>query len=132
MLHMIIRVSTFRCRFHRLKHGPCTFQFEGTGGSLAHAFPPEDGVAHFDDDEVFTDGTSAGINLFSVALHEIGHLLGLRHSQNTSAIMYKTYKAYDPSMTLTSEERDGIEYIYGKRPFIFFACPPALIRVIFQ
>ena len=69
---------------------------------------------HFDDDETFTDGTLNGINLFSVALHEIGHLLGLSHSQHPSAIMHKTYKVYDPNMKLTDDDKNGIDFIYGR------------------
>ena len=71
-------------------------------------------MVHFDDDEEFTDGTSTGTNLFSVALHEIGHLLGLKHSLHTTAIMHETYKKYDPNMKLTDEEKHGIDYIYSE------------------
>ena len=69
---------------------------------------------HFDDDETFTDGTTNGINLFSVALHEIGHILGLRHSLHTLAIMHSIYKGYDPNMKLTNDDKNGIDYIYGR------------------
>ncbi|KAL9970718.1 hypothetical protein ACROYT_G023132 [Oculina patagonica] len=95
-------------------HSPCLSKFDDAGGSLAHAFFPQVGTVHFDDDETFTDGTSSGINLFSVALHEIGHLLGLKHSRNTSAIMHETYKGYNPNMKLTEDEKHGIDYIYAQ------------------
>ena len=38
------------------------------------------GDTHFDDDEQFTTGTSEGINLDWVAVHEFGHCLGLEHT----------------------------------------------------
>lgn len=100
-------------RFFAKRHGSCPFAFDNVGNSLAHAFFPQVGNVHFDDDETFTDGIHSGTNLFSVALHEIGHLLGLKHSQHTSAIMHETYKAYDPNMKLTDDEKHGIDYIYG-------------------
>ena len=104
----------FHFRFFAGHHSPCSFPFDGAGKALAHAFFPEDGIVHFDDDETYTDGVSTGTNLFSVALHEIGHVLGLAHSQHSYAIMHQTYKAYDPNMNVTDEEKHGIDYIYGE------------------
>ena len=101
-------------RFFAKGHGSCPFPFDGVGQDLAHAFSPPVGTVHFDDDETFTDGTPNGINLFSVALHEIGHLLGLRHSSHSAAIMHHTYKGYDPNMKLTNDDKNGIDYIYGR------------------
>ena len=102
------------CRFFTRHHSPCAYRFDGENGVLAHAFFPETGDVHFDDDENFTDGVSTGKNLFSVALHEIGHLLGLKHSVRSDAIMHGTYKPYNQNMTLTDDERLGIDVIYGK------------------
>ncbi|XP_068697556.1 matrilysin-like [Montipora foliosa] len=105
--------SDITLAFKTSKHKGCSYPFDGSGGVLAHAFFPKEGDLHFDYNEKWTDGVTYGINLFSVALHEIGHLLGLRHSKNRSAIMHETYKAYDPNMKLTIEEKNGIHYIYG-------------------
>lgn len=102
------------CRFFAGHHSPCSRDFDGVNGVLAHAFFPEFGDVHFDDDETFTDGVSTGKNLFSVALHEIGHLLGLKHSAKSDAIMHAIYKPYKPNMNLTEDERHGINFIYGK------------------
>jgi matrix metalloproteinase-14 (membrane-inserted) len=49
--------------------------FDGPGGTTAHAyFPVYGGDIHFDDDEMWTSGTEKGVNLFQVAVHEIGTL----------------------------------------------------------
>ena len=45
--------------------------FDGRGAKLAHAFGPEDGDVHFDDDEDWTS-QSDGISLYWTALHEFG------------------------------------------------------------
>ena len=73
------------------------FPFDGPGGVLAHTFypaPPNPepiaGDMHFDDSETWKIG--ANTDLFSVALHELGHSLGLGHSDNPSAVMYPYYK----------------------------------------
>lgn len=70
--------------------------FDGAGNVLAHAFfpPPNGGTyagqLHFDDDENWAiDGS--GIDLETVALHEIGHLLGIYHSNVQNATMYMNY-----------------------------------------
>ena len=74
----------------------CNFDFDGEGGTVAHAYYPEDGRVHFDNDERYTyiGSTSewwwlAQIleSLSYVALHEFGHTLGLSHSNNDDAIM---------------------------------------------
>ena len=102
-------------RFAKDYHGDSQ-AFDGTGPILGHAELPEDGSVHFDDDEVFTDQTQSGVNLFSVALHEIGHALGLEHSSKENAVMnalYKEYKGYD--IQLDSDDIDGIKQLYGKK-----------------
>ena len=73
------------------------FPFDGPGGALAHTFypaPPNPepiaGDMHFDDSENWRIG--ANTDLFSVALHELGHALGLGHSDNPNDVMYPYYK----------------------------------------
>lgn len=72
------------------------------------------GDAHFDDDERFTTGTSDGINLDWVAVHEFGHSMGLEHSNVRESIMYPWYKGYFPNIELTKDDILGIQALYGK------------------
>ena len=72
------------------------------------------GDAHFDDDERFTTGTSDGINLDWVAVHEFGHSMGLEHSNVRESIMYPWYKGYFPNIELTEDDILGIQALYGR------------------
>ena len=73
------------------------------------------GDTHFDDDEQFTTGTSEGINLDWVAVHEFGHSLGLEHSNVRESIMYPWYKGYFPNIALTEDDILGIQALHGKQ-----------------
>ena len=80
---------------------------------LAHAYDPQDGRVHFDEDETFSGSTAQGTSLLWVAVHEFGHALGLDHSNVQSAIMYPFYT---PGMAanLHQDDINGIRAIYGK------------------
>ena len=73
--------------------------FHGPGGRVAigyYPYPFLGGLAgdlHFDTSETWTTrGDGSGLDVETVALHEIGHCLGLGHSRDPASIMYSIYK----------------------------------------
>ncbi|XP_059176612.1 matrix metallopeptidase-21-like [Physella acuta] len=102
--------------FGKGSHVDCLHDFDGNGGEIAHSWSA--GNMHFDDEENFKSirsHTKDGIYLLRVAVHEIGHVLGLSHTNKSQSIMYAIYHSeiLDPQFELTKDDRRDIQAIYG-------------------
>ncbi|XP_006887411.1 PREDICTED: stromelysin-2-like [Elephantulus edwardii] len=86
----------------------------------AHAYPPGEGLygdIHFYDDEQWAEDNS-GTKLFFVAAHEVGHSLGLFHSDDPKAVMKPFYNKLADHFHLHLSQTDvnGIQSLYGPPP----------------
>ncbi|KAI3700806.1 hypothetical protein L2E82_45444 [Cichorium intybus] len=105
--------ADLKISFERVDHGDGG-AFNGSGGVLAHAFSPQDGRLHFDADENWSIGAMPGFfDMESVAIHEIGHLLGLGHSQDRSAIMFSSISS-GVTKGLAADDIQGLRALYGR------------------
>ena len=94
------------------------------GSVVAHAdFPPGCSVVvadlplplHFDDSEtLWTIGTGAGqLDVETIALHELGHILGLGHSFETANVMHASVSPNSTNRIPTDCDIDGIVALYA-------------------
>lgn len=100
----------------------CAHPFDGASGILAHAyFPPPNGATaagdlHFDSAEAwYCDPTLGAIDFGLVAIHEIGHSIGLNHEGSDAALMEPFY---NPAYTFgpLADDIIGAGEIYGGSP----------------
>ncbi len=83
---------------------------------LAHAFYPLPenralmGHIHFNALAPWNGASETGYNLTSVAMHEIGHVLGLAHSESRESIMFEDYSEWRNG--LAKQDVDNIRSLY--------------------
>jgi peptidoglycan hydrolase-like protein with peptidoglycan-binding domain len=106
------------------------WDFDGPGDDWAHGFyPPPSGGSlagdlHFDDDEVWSMDLPVppgGVDFPTVAAHEFGHALGLRHSTVPDALMRPRSRDGAAQRWLHQDDIDGITALYDNNvtvPFV--------------
>jgi hypothetical protein len=105
---------TVAIRFASGAHGDA-YRFDGPGGILAHTFYPVPvnpesiaGDMHLDADENWHVG--GDVDIYSVALHEAGHAIGLGHSDKPGDVMYPYYRR---GMSLSANDIGAAQALYG-------------------
>jgi hypothetical protein len=106
--------ATVAIKFAEYDHGD-GYPFDGPGGILAHTFYPVPtnpepiaGDIHLDGSEDWHVG--ADTDIYTVALHEAGHALGLAHTTTVTALMYPYYRLGEE---ISSDDIAGIQSLYG-------------------
>lgn len=95
-------------------------------GQLAFAFapPPFNGGTNagdilFNTNMPWNTNGSSSYDLYTVALHEFGHALGLAHNASSTSVMYPYYTT--PKSALSADDQAGDQAIYGPIPKDMFS-----------
>lgn len=59
------------------------------------------------------DGCAGGFYIWYIAMHELGHGLGLGHPPDPTAIMYATASRCDGRTALELDDIAGVQFLYG-------------------
>lgn len=95
---------------------------DGPGHILGAGYPPPPydhaGQIYFDNGDTWTleqrpPDSRDPIDLETIAAHELGHALGLKHSTNKNALMYPYYDQDGSHNYLSQDDIYGIREIYG-------------------
>ncbi|MED6119439.1 hypothetical protein PIB30_011803 [Stylosanthes scabra] len=111
--------------FYRGEHGDGE-PFNKFGPVLAHAFAPIDGRLHVNGYTVWSikdpiqeaedsshNKNGDSFDLVWVAMHEIGHILGLDHSNDEDSIMYPFVEPLKNRRTFSVDDVTGIQVLYS-------------------
>ncbi len=89
-------------------------QIDGAYGILGQTYYPTNGDMEYDIAETWTDqvrnSTGQPVDLVTVAAHEIGHTIGLGHSNASGALMGPYY--YSSHRYLSQDDIDGVRSLY--------------------
>ncbi|MEO8393986.1 MAG: matrixin family metalloprotease, partial [Chloroflexota bacterium] len=93
-------------------------QIDGSLNILGETCPPynpcNSGSVTFDDAENWTLGQPNGygdISLLGVASHELGHAIGMLHTDDPNALMYPEYSPYN--LQPGQDDMAGVQRLYG-------------------
>jgi hypothetical protein len=95
---------------------------DGRGGTLAQAYFPDDvnrsriaGDVQFDTSETWETGNQSrsAFDLVLVAVHEIGHALGLQHSHDSSSVLKDSVSPRQQFSQLANSDVDAILTLYA-------------------
>ncbi|XP_023709357.1 macrophage metalloelastase isoform X2 [Cryptotermes secundus] len=100
-----------------------------------HAFFPPAGSVDFNEDWSKGNRSHSGLELFWVALHEFGHVLGVNHSMANRSIMYPYLQMgrSNPNFPFDEEDVRNIQALYGpRRPRPANLCSDSSFDAIFE
>ncbi|KAL3627385.1 hypothetical protein CASFOL_028748 [Castilleja foliolosa] len=94
--------------------------FDSQLGVLAHAFAPENGMLHLDAAERWSvdlakEWSELAVDLETVAIHEIGHTLGMGHTSDEHAVMYPIINPRMRRVELGLDDVKGVQALYGAK-----------------
>ena len=108
-------------------------RLDGEGGTLAQAYLPDDvnrariaGDVQFDTSERWELGNGQGRSAFDltlVAVHEVGHALGIEHSHVGASVMAPSVSSIQSFSELHADDIDAALELYARAPRIVSNSP---------